>query len=419
MDILALLVYIIGTYFPLIFTYVPILGKLKIVLLAGIFLLISLIANQHKSKNVTAYRHPIFYCWAFFLFLMILGIFGSFDRGRTLEFIELNFKYFLVFLAMIKVVDTQEKFERVLSTFTFCGIGMGMSTIYNYVFNLSGPDDLTGGFRAIALDSGVFGDPNDLAVLLNTALPFAVYFLLIKEKKIFPLLGVLIVALGIILTHSRAGFLGLCINGLIFLFLYWKTQKRYVILFLGLAILLWFFAPESYKERIATITDWEVDPETGNTGTRMDAWKVGMIEGLKHPILGIGAGCGFYVMGMSFKDWHNIHNSFVQVFVEIGMIGFAIYLSFFLIPFKQYKRYIRSPNNNNALHRLELIYKMILISLVSFASTAFFTPNAYSPLISTLTALAVIGSEAFKRESNALKLSPSQMLVPQGIGKTR
>jgi hypothetical protein len=421
MAIQALLVYIIATYFPLIFTVLPLLGKLKIVLLAGVVLLVSFVANQNKYTNTTAHRNPIVYCWAVFLFLMILGIFGSFDRGRTLDLIELNFKYFLIFMVMIKVIDTPERFQKVLFTFTLCGVGMAMSTTYNYVFNIGGSADLTGGYRAIALESGVFADPNDLAVLLNSILPFAAYFLLVKEKKLFPLMGVLIIATGIILTHSRAGFLGLCVTGLTFMFLFGKNQKKYIFLFLGLTILLWSVAPDSYKERISTITEWEVDEETGKTGTRMDAWKIGMIEGLKRPILGVGAGSGVYVMGKSAADWHDIHNAFVQVFVDIGVPGFIAYLLLFMIPHKKFKEYrIFIKNIKDDPIKFDILHKIVMISLRAFAVTAFFTPQAYSPLLSTLTGITVIALELTKKEINLLGVSRTNLSgYPPPIGQLR
>jgi len=421
MAIQALLVYIIATYFPLIFTFLPLLGKLKIVLLAGVVLLVSFAANQNKYTNTTAHRNPIVYCWAVFLFLMMLGIFGSLDQGRTLELIELNFKYFLVFMVMIKIVDTAERLQKVLFTFTLCGVGMAISTTYNYVFNIGGSADLTGGYRAIALESGVFADPNDLAVLLNSILPFAAYFFLVKEKKTLPLIGVLVIATGIILTHSRAGFLGLCMTGLTFLFLFGKTKKKYIFLFLGLAILLWSVAPESYKERISTITDWEVDEETGKTGTRMDAWKIGMVEGLKRPILGVGAGSGVYVMGKSAADWHDIHNAFVQVFVDIGIPGFIAYLSLFMIPhrkFKEYRAFVRNFENDPI--KFDLLHKMVMASLRAFAVTAFFTPQAYSPLLSTLTGITVIVLELTKKEIKLLNVSRTKLSdYPPPVGQLR
>lgn len=409
MAIQALLVYIVGTYFPLIFTFAPILGKLKIVLLAGVVLLISLITKQHKSTNATAYKNPIFYCWVVFLFLMMAGIFGSFDRGRTLELIEINLKYFLVFLVMIKIVDTPERFQKVLFTFTLCGIGMGMSAIYNYLFGTSGHELSTGGFRAVALESGVFGDPNDLALLLNTALPFAAYFFLTKGKKIFPLMGVLIIAVGVILTHSRAGFLGLCMTGLTFIFLFGKTKKKYIFLFLSLAILLWSFAPDSYKERIGTITDWEVDAETGKTGTRLDAWKIGIVEGLKYPILGVGAGSSVYVMGKTANDWHDMHNTFIQVFLDIGVPGFIAYLLLFVMPYKQFKKCKVYIKNIDHPIKFDILHHMIMTSLRAFAVTAFFTPQAYSPLFSTLTGITVIALELMKKEITAHRYSRANL----------
>jgi O-antigen ligase len=295
---------------------------------------------------------------------------------------------------------------------------MGMSAIYNYIFNvevLVGSEALTGGYRAIALEGGIFGDPNDLALLLITALPFAGYYLLIKEKKILPLLGVLVIAAGVMLTHSRAGFLGLCVTGLAFLYFFGKTQKRYIVLFLGLAVLLWSVAPESYKERIGTITAWEKDEETGLTGTRMDSWMVAMAEGLKNPVLGVGAGSGVYVMGQTSRDWHDVHNAFVQVFLEIGGFGFIAYLLLFVIPFKQRKLFIG--NMDDSLIKLDILYKAMTISFISYAATAFFTPQAYSPLLYTLTGFSVIALELMRKQTSSVSVRKTE--VPKYRSRTR
>src|SRR5579872_1178339 len=114
MPLLALLVYIIGTYFPLIYTFFPLLGALKIVLVAGIVLMISFISNPRRYGNATAYQNPIVYCWIGFLLLMMFGLIISLDRGMTLLIFTANLKVFLVFLVMIKIVDSTEKLERIV-----------------------------------------------------------------------------------------------------------------------------------------------------------------------------------------------------------------------------------------------------------------------------------------------------------------
>lgn len=416
MPLITLLIYIVGTFFPLIYSYVPLLGQLKIVLVAGIVLLVSFIGTYNRYTNFTAYKNPIVYSWIGFLFFMIMGLFVSFDRGTTLTVIETNFKYLLVFLVMIKIVDDPKKLDKVILVFTLCGIGMALSAIYNYIFGtevLTSGYKLEQGYRAIALRSGLFADPNDLALLFNSVLPFAIYFLLVKKGKLIPLLGVSVIIIGTMLTYSRAGFLGLCIIGLMFV-LSFKVQKKYIFLVLACAVLFWSFAPDSYKDRIASITEWKVDEETGKTGTRMDSWKVAMIEGLNHPVFGVGAGSGVYVNGTAMNDWHAVHNAFVQVFLEIGLIGFLFYLSLFIIPFNQYKKYLKG--NKGPKQSLDILYKMMIIGLVSFACTAFFTPNGYSPLLYVLTAFAVIGSEVMKKGATVLSLSPAKILLPQKAG---
>src|SRR4030066_238627 len=112
--IITLLIYIVLTYLPLIYTYLPIIGRLRIVLLSGIFLLISYISTHNKYTNYTAYKNPIFLYWIIFLTLMVFGLLVSIDRGLTLRIIEANLKYFLVFIVMVKIIDSLKRLDLIL-----------------------------------------------------------------------------------------------------------------------------------------------------------------------------------------------------------------------------------------------------------------------------------------------------------------
>lgn len=392
--IFFLLIYILFTFFPLIYTYLPILGQMKIVLIAGIFLFLSYMGSRGNYTNRTAYKSSIYISWICFISLMCLGLLTSMDRGATVELIKGNFKYLLVFLVMINVIDTAKRLDLVLAVFTACGAGMALGSIYTYFFS---PQKLLGGYRAIALDSGVFGDPNDLALLLNSALPFAIYFLLKRKNKIVPAFIILIIIIAIVLTFSRGGFLGLCITGL-GLSLFFRNNRKYVALVLTAAIAFWLLAPASYKERISTINSWEVDKRTGMTNTRMDAWRIVLNEGLNNWALGAGAGSSWYLSGKSINDWHSIHNTFIQVLVEMGVFAFICYLLLFIHPFREYKR-IRWRTREQANPDLAQ-FKIILISLMSYGVTVFFLPQAYSPILYILTGFSLIHSQLIAKTAS-------------------
>lgn len=395
--IFLFLIYIVCAYFSLIYIYFPFLGKMKIVLLAGIALVISYVVARGDYTNFEAYRSSIFFAWLGFLTVLVVSLLVSLDRGLTLNLIFVNIKYFIIFMVMIKIIDNNKRIDLLLCIFSACAVGMAVNTILNYlVFGQTFEDS----YRAMAVGYGIFGDPNDLALLFNTTLPFLFYFLLKRERKLIPLLGIITVITAIMFTYSRGGFLGLCAVGFGFYLFIARRRKRYVFLVLILAVLFWYLAPDAYKERISTITQWEVDEKTGMTGTRIDAWRLVLKEGIKHPILGSGAGCSTYLGGRAMSDWHSTHNTFVQVLVETGMAGFTFYILLYIFPFKQYWNFFRKIAEVSEIDILR--FRMTLVSFLSYATTAFFLPQAYSPILYTLTGIALIQGVLISKKQNFL-----------------
>jgi O-antigen ligase len=397
LPVAALLVYVIFTFFPLIYTFLPVLGQLKIVLVSGVVMVLSFLFTIRKYGNPGVYRNPVFILWCAILGLMVLGIFFSLDRGATLAIITANLKYFLVFIVMIRIIDSKQRMDLILTVFCACGALMSVSTIHNYfagsiIRESHVVDTLTGGYRAIALDRGLFGDPNDLALLNNTLLPFIFYFLLKGRKVIVSLGAAACVVVANVLTFSRGGFLGMLMVLMSLPVFFTEYRKRSLALLSILAVMILIFAPTSYWDRISTITAWKVDQETGMTGTRLDAWKLVLTESMEKPLLGVGAGNSYYISGREAGDWHAIHNSFLQVLSELGIFSFVFFLLFFIIPFKKYRNFMELLGGKNDSSVI-ILYKCTLISLISYATTILFLPQAYNPLIYMITGIWVIQNE--------------------------
>lgn len=395
--IFFLLLYIVFTFFPLLYSFFPVFGKLKIVLFSGIFLLASYLGSASKYTNIYAYKNPILFYWVSFTGIMCLGLPTSSDQGTTLTTLITSVKYLLVFLIMVKIVDSNKRADRVLAVIIACGLGMALGGIYTYFFL---PESRLQGYRTTALDRGLFGDPNDLALLLNSILPFALYFFAAGKNRKTAAAAIGTIAVAIMLTFSRGGFLGLCVTFAGFFLFVAENRKRYLIPVLAAALAFWSLAPSSYRERIATIasvkTDAETEAGTVATRSRLEAWKTVLSSGADHWILGSGAGTSFYLSGRGMSDWHSIHNSFIQVFVETGIFGFLSYLFLFTQSFKQYRatRKNRLAANQNPD---SVRFGMILTSMITYAISASFLPQAYSPILYLLTALIVIESELIRK----------------------
>ncbi|HOP47972.1 MAG TPA: O-antigen ligase family protein [Desulfobacteraceae bacterium] len=393
--IALLLVFVICTFFPKIYSFLPILGKIRIVLLAGIGLLLTFMATNKNYHNPTAHKNPICKAWVAFLLVMLLGVLYSPDRGLTQNTFIAAAKIFLIFFIMIKIADNYRRLDVILAMFGACGVGMGLfATIGRQVI---------GEYRSIALETGLFGDPNDLGLLLNSTLPFVLFFYLTGRYKRIALIGMVIIVIAIISTFSRGAFLGLCVMGLAFSVMVGRMMKRYILLAVLAFVLIFVFAPESHMERMATIVNWETS-KYGMTQRRIDAWKIGFMEGLKNPILGNGAGTSVYTMGRMSRDWHVMHNSPLQVFMEMGLIGLFIYGLLFYFPYRFYK-YITKRKDEFSSEEL-LRFKTTLLALIGFGVTSFFLPQGYSPILFMLSGFLVIESELMigrlDREHNQL-----------------
>ena len=388
-----LLIYVVFTFMPWIYSYLSIFGEIKILLLAGIALVTSYIWTAGNYKNSKAYQNRIFWCWLGYLTAMGLSGVVSYDRGLTLRIIETNVKYMIVSSVMIKIIDSDERIEFLLGVFAACGMGMALSTILNY-FVMGRTFEES--YRGMALESGIFGDPNDLAMLFNVTLPILLYFFTKKRKKVLCFMGLAVVITAIMLTYSRGGFLGLCTVGFGFSLLMRRGKASYVLLVLAAGVLFWGLAPEKYKQRISSIREEaQIDQETGKYRGRIEGWKTGITEGMKRPVLGVGAGCSYYMAGFSMRDWHAIHNSFIQVFSEMGILGLAPFVLLFFLPYKQFRGLRRLGQAGLETH-LER-FRFLLLSLVAFAGTSFFLPQAYSPIFYFLTGLILVQTELASR----------------------
>lgn len=392
--IFFLSMFIIFTFIPVLYTYFPMFGTIKIVLIAGIALLISYLLHPKEYNNLNAWRNPIFSAWLVFFITMILGLMVSLDRGLTFTIIQTILKYLVVLAVMVKIIDSEPRLDFVIKLFSLCGFVMAVSTILNYFLGKT----LENGVRGVAIESGIFADPNDLALFFNVTLPFLIYFYYTSKKRILPLLAIIIVEIAVILTYSRGGFLGSCavLLGVTYLR---KAERGKIITLILLGVILFVgFAPKDYKERLSTIfVESEVDPQTGKYPGRMEAWVDLLPVGMHSPVLGVGAGCSWYLSGSRDNaDWHLIHNTFLQIFLEMGLLGFWCYLLFYLIPYRHYRRVktrVSETETNSIIDR----YQFILLSLIGFATTAFFIPQAYSPIIFILSGVTLVQYELAER----------------------
>jgi O-antigen ligase len=95
------------------------------------------------------------------------------------------------------------------------------------------------------------------------------------------------------------------------------------------AIVLLPFAPDSYWERVASITDDDKDA-TGSREARRVLLGEAFQAFLDHPVTGLGAGQFVnYNPPGRLETWRETHNVVLQVAAELGIVGVSVF--FFLV----------------------------------------------------------------------------------------
>jgi O-antigen ligase len=182
-----------------------------------------------------------------------------------------------------------------------------------------------------------FGNPNDVAALVLLALAVAAGLLHRTMPKLIRMGGGLacaVFAFVVLLTQSRAGFIGLSLFTLLAVATQRRNRVRALVLLIVAAAVVVAIAPTDVWQRIAglryagsTQTIAEMDPE-GSAEQRWAIWQTGarIIKG--NPVMGVGLGRypaanARYSPELGARD---VHSTFLSILAETGIPGFCLFL---------------------------------------------------------------------------------------------
>jgi O-antigen ligase len=227
---------------------------------------------------------------------------------------------------------------------------------------------------------GFYSNPNDMAFAIVLSLPFCLAFFLTAKgglRKALWCFGMLTMAVALVLTASRAGFIDLVIAGTVCLWHFGVKGKRlYLIVatvFLGSILLL--VAGKTLMRRFAAISAEEVSNGQEDTAhASFEERKEIMFRALDaichYPILGVGAGDFVVYSGM----WKEVHASYLQIAADGGIPVLLLYLMFFSRGFANLKS-LRQRKNLDS--ETKLFAGALTSSLIGFVVGACFAPEAY------------------------------------------
>jgi putative inorganic carbon (hco3(-)) transporter len=194
--------------------------------------------------------------------------------------------------------------------------------------------------------TGVFSDPNDLAMAFILPVPFLIGKILEKKFLIAAPVAVLLVY-GVYLTQSRGGLLSLIACIVVFFVIKAKSIKGLIVCCV-LGAMIAAFAP-------ARMGDISAGEESAYG--RLEAWYEGYQMFKNSPLFGVG-------MNM-FTDYHSLtaHNSFVLVFSELGILGAFFFVGMFYLPLiKGYKEIFSKEKHDDIKKSWVMVMRIFLQS---------------------------------------------------------
>lgn len=228
--------------------------------------------------------------------------------------------------------------------------------------------------------SGVYGNSNDLALVIDLCIPICLVLALTTRSYLQRLawsVAMLAMIYAVLLTASRAGALSLAVLVLVCLWQFGvKSRRFYLLLFVPLAVVvISLYGGHSLRERFEqTSLDSESNAPPTEASLSSQERKELLFKSMRvtgeHPFFGVGTGNFQVISGM----WRVSHNTYTQISAEGGIPAFILYMLILwrgILNLAYIRRYSKMGKRNR-------LFSMALeASLAAYLLGSFFAAFAY------------------------------------------
>ena len=322
-------------------------------LITAIVTLMSWLVHR-RSPRQRAERYPV----QFWLFLMVVAamtlttLTAEASVEQSWLSVQKFYKYLIFQILMINLINNRVRFRLVQEVF-FWGVSFLVVWGIDQYFR--------GNIRLENIGGGDFADSSALCALFLLMFPMVVYRVLHTNRwvRLSGLLFAPAYAVAIVFTQSRSGFLGALVM-VFLLFLRTKRRLRTIFYAIPIVVVLSFFMPDSFWDRMETIYYNDEMAEAGikrerSADQRLKIWKVGEAVFWDHPLLGVGRwNFGLIHQRYAAPIWYGkiddvlyadlflryrvCHNMYLDMLVSGGLITFLPWFLLILSVFRSTSR---------------------------------------------------------------------------------
>jgi len=324
----------------------------------GIALLVGWALNGFGDVKLGRAKPIVICLCGYFIWVLVSSVLSE-DPSRGMPFVEYLLKIVLPFVAGITLIRTWQQVWQLTWVVLFSCAFLAYETNLAY---LRGANIERDGF--FALDNNSFS----ILMVCGFGLPL---ILGLEEKNLLRrgfFLGIAAAMAHVpMLAMSRGGMLGIIAAGAAALVVIPKTPRTWLMLFLVAAVGARLAGPRVIAEFNSSFN--EADARDYSAQSRVDLWRDCTITMIKHPLFGIGQDLwGDEAEKFGWTKGKEAHSLWFQTAAELGIPGVSFLVGFYgLTAFMIWQASRRVP-----LPRLDTLSRMVIVSLVGFASSASF-----------------------------------------------
>jgi probable O-glycosylation ligase (exosortase A-associated) len=392
----------------------PILKVIRIALLAaGIAMAAHIMERTVHRQPITPMAPEIGIALALVGWSVITIPLSYWPGGSVRLLTDQYLKAIAFFWLLSTIITTPAQLRAIAWALVLCSIPLAGTGIWHYLSGRVMTTGVDGLVRVVGYmgSSGLTGNPNDLALMLNLIIPLGGALALSSRgpARLLAIGSVFLSVGAVILTFSRAGFLALAAIFVMFIVVLVRQRSAGVaIALLLVALSVPAMLPKTYVARLSTITNMDQD-KTGSARGRYNDLGIAADVVAHNPIIGVGLGQDMIALNQARgqSTWRSVHNVYLQYAVDLGVPGFLLFAWLHLLCFRSARAVEKRARKDPAVHELAPLAAGIQVSLAAFFVAAMFHPIAYQFYFFSIAGLAVALKNTCRAEGARTRMAAS------------